>query len=83
MCHLSGPGGRYLTHVHFSSPGRKFPGYQDEAAYHEFFDELKKIGYDGRISCEAYSGNFIAEAPMTLEFLKHMDTKAKGGDGSV
>ena len=58
MSHLSGPGGRYLAHVHFSSSERKFPGYQDEEAYHEFFNELNRIGYDGRISCEAYSGEF-------------------------
>ena len=32
MSHLSGPGGRYLAHVHFSSSERKFPGYQDEEA---------------------------------------------------
>lgn len=83
MSHLCGHGGRYLAHVHFSSSGRKFPGYQDEAEYHEFFNELKKIGYDSRISCEAYSGNFMAEAPMALGFLKHMDAIAKGGDGSV
>ena len=83
MSHLSGPGGRYLAHVHFSSSERKFPGYQDEEAYHEFFNELNRIGYDGRISCEAYSGDFKAEAPVTLEFLKHMDARAKGGDSSV
>ena len=58
-------------------------GYQDEEAYHEFFNELNRIGYDGRISCEAYSGDFKAEAPVTLEFLKHMDARAKGGDSSV
>ena len=83
MSHLSGPGGRYLAHVHFSSSERKFPGYQDEESYHEFFNELNRIGYDGRISCEAYSGDFKAEAPVTLEFLKHMDARAKGGDSSV
>lgn len=83
MDHLSGPGGRYLAHVHFSSSGRKFPGCQDEAAYHAFFNELKRVGYDSRISCEAYSANFMGEAPMALEFLKHIDAEAKGGDGNV
>ena len=83
MNHLRKLGKKHLAHVHFSSSGREFPGYRKEAAYHIFFDALREIEYDGRVSCEAYSGNFITEAAMALEFLKHVDVKAKGGDSGV
>ena len=67
-----GPG--RLVHVHISNPnGRMFPVLHDgsETAYRLFSESILHIGYDGRISCEAYSTNAQADAPRTLALLQH------------
>ena len=42
----------------------------DMIAYRPFIDALKAIGYDGRVSCEAYSNNFYEDAVQAVKFFK-------------
>lgn len=64
-------GGQYLRHVHFANPnGRIYPKDMSESPYAEFFAALEKAGYNGRISCEAYSKDFAADAKKALEMFR-------------
>lgn len=64
-------GPRYLHHVHFArNAGRVFPARLAEENYGEFFDALKAIGYDRRISIEAYTQNFEHDAKRALAFFR-------------
>lgn len=66
-------GPQYLAHVHFANPtGRVYPLHADEAQYQPFMQALHQIGYDGRISCEAYTDDFAASAPLALELLRSL-----------
>ena len=67
--------GEYIRHVHFSRPeGRVFPKDTDpdRTMYSTFFNNLKKIGYDERISVEAYAGDLKKDAAQSLELLRKM-----------
>jgi len=45
--------GSHLKHVHISNPnGRKYPFSAEEYDYKPFFENLKKIGYNGGVSIE-------------------------------
>lgn len=67
--HLLRYGKQYLRHVHFANPnGRVFPASITEAAYRPFIGALHEIGYNGRVSCEAYSKNFLPDAEAALRF---------------
>lgn len=69
--HLLGLGREYLRHVHFANPaGRVYPAGMVEADYGPFFEALREIGYDRRISVEAYAGDFPVQAGRALRFLK-------------
>lgn len=69
--HLVSMGKVYLRHVHFANPrGRIYPEYQNEADYGSFMQALKAIGYDRRISIEAYAGDYRTQAPKALRLLK-------------
>lgn len=51
--------GKLILHCHIANPeGRRFPLLGDGADYSAFFSELKKAGYDGRMSIE---GNGVPE----------------------
>lgn len=61
----------FLRHVHFARPdGRVYPGDINEADYKPFIDALKAVGYDERVSCEAYSEDFPADSFRALELLR-------------
>ena len=61
----------YLNHIHFVMPvGRVYPKDINEYNYQPFIDSLKHIGYQDRISIEAYSDNFLEDAAASLKFLK-------------
>jgi sugar phosphate isomerase/epimerase len=63
--------GDYLKHVHFSRPeGRVFPKETDPDDYPPFFEHLKKIGYNRRVSVEAYTDDLENDAVQSLAFLK-------------
>lgn len=64
-------GREYLRHVHFARvEGRSYPKSLDEDNYAPFLRALREIGYDRRVSCEAYSKNFREEAPAALRFFR-------------
>jgi sugar phosphate isomerase/epimerase len=63
--------GRMVVHVHVANPkGRVYPLGADEAAYAPFFANLCKIGYPGRVSVEASTKDFEAEAPKSIAMLR-------------
>lgn len=62
----------YLRHVHFADPeGRSYPQeVKDE--YVTFINLLKRIGYDGLISIEAFSKNFGDDAGPSVEVMRQL-----------
>jgi D-psicose/D-tagatose/L-ribulose 3-epimerase len=64
----------YIKHIHFAKvKGRSFPQEIDEdAGYQPFFRNLKKIGYNSRISVEAFSTDFENDAAKSIRFLRHV-----------
>lgn len=62
----------YLKHVHFARfKGRTFPKkIEEDEFYLPFINNLKEIGYNGRVSIEAYSSDFYNDAYKSLRFLK-------------
>lgn len=57
----------YLQHIHLANPsGRIYPLAEDGAGYQRFLGNLKKAGYDSRVSIEAFTDNFEADAPGAL-----------------
>lgn len=61
----------HLRHLHFANPtGRVFPLKWDEFDYAPFFANLKKIGYDKRISMEGATKDLATEGPITVALLK-------------
>ena len=71
MEHLLALGKENLAHVHIANPiTRYYPDRIDEADYKSFFDALCAIGYDGRISCEAWAPNGEKDLENALAFLK-------------
>jgi sugar phosphate isomerase/epimerase len=72
VAHLLNEGSEYLRHTHFARvEGRSFPkdAVEDEG-YRPYFDAFNKIGYDARVSLEAYSSDLESEAPAALAFFK-------------
>jgi len=59
----------YIVHFHLSDPsgGRTFPNPESEnVTFREYFSILRAIGYQGRLSLEANTNNFDADAPAGL-----------------
>jgi sugar phosphate isomerase/epimerase len=56
-------GSQYLKHTHIANPaGRVYPKAGDAFDYKPFFEALKKIGYQGRLSIEAGTKDFKKDA---------------------
>lgn len=69
--HIQEEGPEFLRHVHFARhEGRAYPQNIEEDAYLPFIRALKDIRYQGRVSCEAYTDDFIKSAERTLKFFK-------------
>jgi sugar phosphate isomerase/epimerase len=69
--HIEKTGAQYLRHVHFARPGaRVFPADIEEFIYEPFIDALKAVGYDGRVSLEAYTKDFEKDAAVALKFFR-------------
>jgi sugar phosphate isomerase/epimerase len=68
--------GALLRHAHFARrKGRTYPHkIEEEATYGPFIDALVSAGYEGRISLEAYTDDFDAEAPRALAFMRRYFT---------
>jgi D-psicose/D-tagatose/L-ribulose 3-epimerase len=63
--------GDHIRHVHMANPeGRVFPLDSREYDYSSFFQNLKTIGYNKRMSIEARTSDFSREAPLAIDFLK-------------
>jgi len=61
----------YIKHFHIANPNKRvFPMSATEYDYAGFFENLKKMGYHGRISVEASTKNFAEEGPKALAFLR-------------
>ena len=63
--------GGHIRHLHVANPeGRVFPRKMDEYDYAPFFAALRTIGYDKRISVEASTQDFPADAPLAIALLR-------------
>lgn len=65
--------GSLIKHLHIAnSHGRVYPLNSNEDEYASFFGYLKAAGYEGRISIEASTQDFDAEAPVALQLLRQI-----------
>lgn len=65
--------GSEIKHLHIAnSHGRVYPLDVNEDNYVEFFEALRKIGYNGRISIEASAANPREDAIRALKLLKEL-----------
>ncbi|MFO7296403.1 MAG: sugar phosphate isomerase/epimerase, partial [Clostridia bacterium] len=63
----------HLVHLHIAnSNGRVCPLERTEDIYDTFFERLKEIGYQGRISIEARIEDVDREAPIALALLREL-----------
>lgn len=61
----------HIRHLHMANPtGRVFPLKWEEFDYAPFFANLRKIGYDRRISVEASTKDLPVEGPQTIALLR-------------
>ena len=64
--------GSDTKHIHFANPaGRVYP-IEVEDGYVRFMNLLKRIGYEGRISVEAYTKDFSHDAKRSVEILRQL-----------
>jgi D-psicose/D-tagatose/L-ribulose 3-epimerase len=64
--------GSYIKHIHFANPaGRVYP-IEAEDGYFRFMNLLRQIGYEGRISVEAYTKDFCHDAKRSVKILRQM-----------
>jgi sugar phosphate isomerase/epimerase len=69
----------FIRHLHFAEPrGRIFP-LEIQAGYADFFARLKEIDYTGRLSLEAYSKEFAADARRSLSLLRQLEKEVWDG----
>ena len=60
-----------IRHLHVANPQeRVFPAKWEEFDYGPFFANLKKIGYDKRISVEGRTTDLAAQGPPAIELLR-------------
>lgn len=65
--------GKDIIHMHFAEEtGRVFPKPEWAEAYLPFFQRVKEMGYCERLSIEAFSKNFDADAGVALEMLRRL-----------
>lgn len=63
--------GQHIRHLHTANPqGRVFPLSWEEFDYAPFFANVRKIGYDRRISVEASTKDLAGEAPRAIALLR-------------
>lgn len=61
-----------LVHVHTGDSGRYYPG-SGTYPHREFFETLRSIGYNDRMSVECNWNDFASECKKAIEFLRGMD----------
>jgi sugar phosphate isomerase/epimerase/cytochrome c2 len=76
--------GARLRHLHTANPqGRVFPLKWEEFEYGPFFAMLRATGYDRRISVEASTKDFAAEAPQSIALLRRAFTANPAGGAAA
>jgi sugar phosphate isomerase/epimerase len=71
-----------IVHLHFAdaSRGRMFPRTDSKhPAYDAFFSTIREIGYQGRMSLEAYTNDFNVDAPAGLKAVRMLYESACAG----
>ncbi|MDX1779090.1 MAG: sugar phosphate isomerase/epimerase family protein, partial [Thermodesulfobacteriota bacterium] len=64
--------GNYIQHIHIANPnGRIYPRMNDGVDYRAFIKNLKKAGYNSRVSIEAYTDDFSTSASEALKTIQH------------
>jgi len=64
--------GSYIQHIHFANPaGRVYPTEREDG-YVRFVNLLKRVGYEGRMSVEAYAKDFPHDAKRSVEILRQI-----------
>ena len=62
-----------FAHIHIASgKGRLYPLPEQDEQYALYFQCLKKIGYDGRVSIEGKTEDMAKDAPVALAYLKKL-----------
>jgi D-psicose/D-tagatose/L-ribulose 3-epimerase len=64
--------GSYIKHIHFANPADRVYPAEKVDGYIRFMDLLKRIGYEGRISIEAYTKDFCHDAKRSVEILRQL-----------
>ena len=65
--------GKEIIHLHIADPKeRVVPTPERAEQYLPFIKALKEIGYDERISVEAYSNDFERDAPLALQTMRNL-----------
>jgi D-psicose/D-tagatose/L-ribulose 3-epimerase len=59
-----------LEHVHISEADRAYPGKYNGNDLPEFVDQLKAVGYKGRISAECRFADFVTESASVATYLR-------------
>jgi D-psicose/D-tagatose/L-ribulose 3-epimerase len=63
----------HIKHLHIANPdGRGFPLKWEEYEYGPFFANLRRIGYDKRISIEVRASDLGRQAPPSIAFLRNV-----------
>jgi sugar phosphate isomerase/epimerase len=66
--------GSDLVHTHTADTGRLYPG-SGSYPHREFFEALRTIGYNDRMSVECKLNDFDTEIRKALEFLRGLDAE--------
>ena len=64
--------GEEIRHVHIAEPEKRGFPVEEKRSYHEYFQHLKDIGYRRRVSIEAYTEDFEADAARSLRLLRSL-----------
>ncbi|MGC8862645.1 MAG: sugar phosphate isomerase/epimerase family protein [Armatimonadota bacterium] len=65
-----------LVHTHTADTGRFYPG-SGSYPHREFFEKLRSIGYNDRMSVECKWNDFRTECAKALEFLRNLDEEIR------
>ncbi len=66
--------GNSLVHTHTADTGRLYPG-SGKYPHRQFFEALRSIGYNDRMSVECTLKDFKPECTKALEFLRDLDAQ--------
>jgi D-psicose/D-tagatose/L-ribulose 3-epimerase len=64
--------GPYIKHIHFANPVDRVYPLKAEDGYRRFMDLLKRVGYEDRISIEAYTKDFSHDARRSVEIVRQL-----------